>query len=158
MDDLLATLRHYIDRVDHLVIKSETVEGALEVVPWPGTFPAGQHFAVALGFAARAALKPAGRTMPAFPDQFTAPQLRAMARQTRAALDGLTGADLRGPVTHVAGFANLEQTLADYLLRFAFPNMIFHLTAGYAGLRQAGVAVGKADVDGLHAYPDGFTF
>ena len=61
-------------------------------------------------------------------------------------------------VQHKAGDAVLTQSVEDYLVQFAVPNLWFHLSMAYAILRAAGVPVGKADFDGLHAYPDGFSF
>jgi hypothetical protein len=34
---------------------------------------------------------------------------------------------------------------ADYLLRFALPNFLFHVTTAYALLRANGVSLGKPD-------------
>ena len=74
----------------------------------------------------------------------------------------LTPADFDGAeariITHRAGFADLTQTGADYLNHFALPNLWFHLSMAYATLRAAGVPLGKADFDGLHSYPPGFSF
>ena len=61
-------------------------------------------------------------------------------------------------ISHRAGFADLTQTAPDYLHQFALPNLWFHLTMAYATLRHAGVPLGKADFDGLHSYPAGFSF
>ena len=74
----------------------------------------------------------------------------------------LTPADFDGAdtriISHRAGFADLTQTAPDYLYHFALPNLWFHLTMAYATLRHAGVPLGKADYDGLHSYPAGFSF
>ncbi len=74
----------------------------------------------------------------------------------------LTPADFDGAeariISHRAGFADLTQTGADYLHHFALPNLWFHLSMAYATLRAAGVPLGKADFDGLHSYPPGFSF
>lgn len=74
----------------------------------------------------------------------------------------LTPADFEGSaeriVTHRAGFADLRQPGLDYVTRFALPNMWFHLSMAYAILRSVGMELGKADFDGLHAYPAGFRF
>ena len=47
----------------------------------------------------------------------------------------------------------LDQSAADFLYLYGMPNFMFHLTMGYAALRASGVALGKADFDGFHAYP-----
>ena len=55
-------------------------------------------------------------------------------------------------MAHRAGEAALEQGAADYVARFALPNLLFHLAIAYAALRAGGVPLGKADFDGLHRY------
>lgn len=40
-----------------------------------------------------------------------------------------------------------------FVALFAVPNYLFHHAMVYALLRQAGLAVGKADFDGAHTYP-----
>ena len=61
-------------------------------------------------------------------------------------------------IQHRAGEALLEQPATDFVRLYGLPNFFFHLTMGYAALRQAGMALGKADFDGFHAYPQGFRF
>ena len=61
-------------------------------------------------------------------------------------------------IQHRAGFADLEQDGASFLHLYGMPNFLFHVTMGYAALRAAGVALGKADFDGSHDYPPGFAF
>ena len=86
-----------------------------------------------------------------------------------AALEGaetavrdLSEADFDGAETrriaHRAGEAELDQSAMDYLLHFAQPNLWFHLSIAYAIMRAADQAIGKADFDGLHHYPAGFSF
>jgi uncharacterized protein len=80
----------------------------------------------------------------------------------RAMLGAMTPAEFEGAETriirHHAGFAVLEQTGTEFLHLYGLPNFFFHLTMGYAALRSAGVPLGKADFDGFHSYPDGFSF
>ena len=61
-------------------------------------------------------------------------------------------------VETTAGFADLALPGPDYYLLYAVPNFFFHYTMVYAIARQAGVDIGKADFDGYHAYPPGFSF
>ena len=88
--------------------------------------------------------------------------LRARIGHAQGQIGLLTKADFDGAetrlITHRAGFADLTQTGADYLTLFALPNLWFHLSMAYATLRANGVALGKADFDGLHSYPAGFSF
>ena len=56
------------------------------------------------------------------------------------------------------GDHSLTFTGQDYLLNFVLPNLYFHQAMLYVALKQAGVRLGKADFDGLHDYPEGFSF
>ena len=40
----------------------------------------------------------------------------------------------------------------------ALPNLYFHQAMLHVALKQAGVRLGKADFDGIHEYPEGFSF
>lgn len=114
-------------------------------------FPAGQQFGIAAGFALRGACPLAGRDIPDLPAAL-APRLAV----ARAMLGAMQPADFLNAETrtvrHLAGEAWLDQPAPDYLHGFAIPNFFFHLTMGYAALRAAGMSLGKADFDGLHAY------
>jgi hypothetical protein len=57
------------------------------------------------------------------------------------------GAATTPPFTPPAGLV-IDEAALD-----ALPNLYFHLVAAYIALRGAGVPLGKADFDGLHAYP-----
>jgi hypothetical protein len=61
-------------------------------------------------------------------------------------------------VRTTAGFAELDLPAAEYFQMYAVPNFFFHYSIVYAIARQAGVPVGKAEFDGYHRYPSGFTF
>lgn len=61
-------------------------------------------------------------------------------------------------VTHYAGDAGISQHGGVYLRLFALPNLWFHLSMAYAILRREGLAIGKADFDGWHAYGPDATF
>ena len=80
----------------------------------------------------------------------------------RQELQGLDPADFAAahdrPIRHRAGFAELDQTGAEFLHLFGMPNFLFHATMAFAVLRQQGLPIGKADFDGQHDYPPGFRF
>ncbi len=144
--------RHYLGRV------AEIVEGVTEAdlqAQIADTFPAGQQFATAAGYALRIACPLAGREVPSLPDAL-APRL-AIARATLGAMrpEEFEGAEAR-LISHRAGEAVLEQTGTEFLFLYGLPNFFFHLTMGYAALRAAGVPLGKADFDGHHLYTPGF--
>ena len=161
-ETVLETFRHYLHQIDALVARIAALPEAdtlLATKAMPQSFDTGRQLGVAIYFAARGVYKPAGIPLPPFPKDFSAPTLRALAAEIGATLDGIKAADIRPEkVAHQAGFAELEQVPLDYMVRFALPNMMFHFAMGYAGLRAAGAPVGKAEFDGLHTYPDGFSF
>ena len=59
----------------------------------------------------------------------------------KSAFDGSENKEIVFP----RGDAQHKMSGQDYLLKFALPNFYFHLTAAYAILRQAGVALKKED-------------
>jgi hypothetical protein len=146
--------RHYLSRISAMVEAAGPEALATQIAD---AFPASQQFATAAGFALRIACPLAGREVPDLP-QALGPRLAV----ARAMLGAMAPADFDGAETriirHRAGFADLEQTGADFLHLYGLPNFFFHLTMGYAALRQAGVPLGKADFDGFHSYPADFHF
>lgn len=146
--------RHYLSRISDIVAVAgpDALDARIA-----DAFPARQQFATAAGFALRVACPLAGREVPDLP-QALGPRLAV----ARAMLGAMTPAEFEGAeartIRHKAGFAELEQTGLEFLTLYGMPNFFFHLTMGYAALRAAGVALGKADFDGLHAYPPGFAF
>lgn len=145
--------RHYLARAQDIVDAHPEALAARIA----DSFPAGQHFATAAGFALRVACPLAGRAVPDLP-RALAPRLAVV----RATLGAMRPEDFAGAealrIRHRAGFAELDQPAADFLYLFGLPNFFFHLTMGYAALRQAGAPIGKADFDGFHAYPPDFHF
>jgi hypothetical protein len=128
----------------------------------PDMFDCARQFAAAAGFALRATFPLAGQDVPDGDFGHDAADLQARIADARARIATLTPADFTDAATrrivHRAGFAALDQSGADYLHHFALPNMWFHLSMAFAILRQQGAPIGKAAFDGLHSYPDGFSF
>jgi hypothetical protein len=141
--------RHYLGQAMRMIDKAGPQALAAQVAD---AFPAGQQFATAAGFALRVACPLAGREVPSLPAAL-APRL-AVVRATLGAMrpDEFQGAEQRR-IQHRAGMADLDQSASDFLYLYGLPNFMFHLTMGYAALRSVGVALGKADFDGFHAYP-----
>ena len=157
LETVLEAVRHYLGRTRALVEIASEADLALR--PAPDMRPVGDQLAIAIGFAGRAVLPFTDRTGPDWPAEITREGLLAYADAMAAALDGLGAGDLvLREIAHRAGFADVTQGGADYLLRFALPNMIFHVTAAHTGLKAAGHDLGKADFDAIHAYPAGFSF
>lgn len=146
--------RHYLGQMSAMVEKAGRKAMTARI---DDSFSAGEHFAIAAGYTLRIACPLAGRDVPDLPKAL-APRL-AVARATLGAMKPgeFEGAAER-VIRHQAGFADLEQTGTEFLFLYGLPNFFFHLTMGYAALRQAGIPLGKADFDGLHHYPEGFRF
>lgn len=162
-DASVPVFRHYLARVDGLLAAVEGRPELLGARLAPGMYTAAQQFASAAGFSLRGTYPLAGRDVPDFPD---APMdlegLRRRLEVARDRLDALEPGEFEGAetrrISHRAGFADLTQTGAEYLWLFAMPNFMFHLSMGFAVLREGGLDIGKGDFDGLHEYPRGFRF
>lgn len=154
---------HYLDRAEALVKKAGHEPELLQARLAPDMFTAGEQFATAAGFALRISCPLAGQPVPEFPDiGMNRDGLIGRIGFAKDALSDLKPADFTDADSrtyeHLAGFAQLEQTASDFLHLFGMPNFLFHLTMGFAILRQNGVEIGKADYDALHDYPHGFRF
>ena len=152
---LVGSVDHYLGQADHLltVLEHEPEAGALLAIRLaPDSFDTGFHLAVAIQFAARALCLPAGTKVPEIIEPYSLGTLRALHIAVASGINDARQGDWASQVRHVAGEARLEQSTANYIAVFALPNMLFHLTMAYAGLRHGGVTLGKADFDGLHAY------
>ena len=105
---------------------------------------------------ARTVLPLVGRDIPDLPFDSDPGLIVALAEDMTFLLDSLSRPDFHDAahreITHIAGEATRTQNGQDYALLFALPNAQFHLTLGYATLRNAGADVGKGDLDGYHFY------
>ncbi len=57
-----------------------------------------------------------------------------------------------------AGSAQVELPQSEFIFRYIVPNFMFHMSMVYAIARNNGVQLSKGDFDGLHHYPQGFSF
>lgn len=149
------SIKYYLNRIEHILTKldqDEDAERYLKVKLAPDMLDTGFNFAVAIKFAARALCPPANLDMPEIPEVQTCATLLAYVQDVRSVITPITVDQVRAPVTHIAGDGELHQSAEDYITMFALPNMIFHITLAYAGLRHTGFDIGKADFDGLHVY------
>lgn len=146
--------RHYLSRIADIVALAgpDALEARIA-----DSFSARRHFSSAAGFSMRVTCPLVGRDLPDLP-QNLGPRLAV----ARALLGTLKPADFDGSeeriIRHRAGFSEMEQSASDFLHLYGMPNFFFHMTMGYASLRSAGLALGKADFDGHHAYPPDFHF
>ncbi len=155
MDAIADAVKHYLARTGHILMRLSAQEDKDDLLTGrlsPDMFDTGFNLAIAIQFAARCLCPPAGQDVPDIPEEFTFESLSAYHAQVSQLLAPIKSEDLTHLVSHVAGEAELCQDPDDYVTRFAFPNMIFHLTIAYAGLRRGGMSLGKADFDGLHRY------
>ncbi len=166
MTDLYAisvpVLRHYVTQIGAVLDVAEGQPDAMTYQVADGVFPAGRQLSVAMGFALRATYPVCGKDLP--PIQWGATkvdEVRTFQQQTLANLDALTPADFENPpatIDHKAGFAELSQDPFTYVTQFAMPNFFFHMVAGYTALRAKGLPLSKSHFDGLHEYPEEFSF
>ncbi|OLQ81168.1 hypothetical protein BIT28_08075 [Photobacterium proteolyticum] len=61
-------------------------------------------------------------------------------------------------VTDKAGFAEINLSQPAFIHQYILPNFYFHISMVYAIAKSKGVVLSKADFDGLHSYPSGFSF
>lgn len=154
--------QHYIQRID-AIVGGLVDDGALAAQLAPDTFTTGEHFASAQGFALRTLFPLMDRAVPTLStEEYDASGLRRRGREIRDLLAAISPSDMclnpARRIHHRAGFADLTQDATQFVTLYALPNFFFHATMGYATLRANGVPLGKADFDGLHAYPAGFSF
>ena len=154
----LARNRHLLDLIDGRGDAARLLSLRLA----PDQFDCAEQIRTVTIFALRTTMPLVGRPWTLANWDANAPALRAQITGAARAIAALTVDDFADApdrtITHKAGDAVLNQTAQDYLIQFAAPNLWFHLSMAYAILRQNGVPVGKADFDGLHAYPADFSF
>lgn len=129
----------------------------------PDMFPLLQQAKTAIGFTLRTSCPLAGREIVSFGNEvYTFDSVFAELESTLGYLSKIPDADFSAieslKITTAAGFADLSLDGWDYYLMYAMPNFFFHYSMVYAIARNAGVPIGKADFDGYHKYPLGFTF
>ena len=86
-------------------------------------------------------------------DETTFAQLYARIDRALDYIKGFNAAQLDGSETRAVSFmtrnnGEMKFDGQSYLLHFVLPNLFFHSTTAYALLREAGVALGKADFMG----------
>ncbi len=57
-----------------------------------------------------------------------------------------------------AGFSEIELSQPVFIYHYIFPNFLFHISMVYSIAKANGVELGKGDYDGIHSYPEGFSF
>jgi hypothetical protein len=156
-----------LDRIEAALVRAEARlgEGYAEVLdqrPAEGMMPVARQVATAVQFTLRVACPLAGQRVPELRDPLDGPGLRARIAGARALLEALDPQDFADAASRIvraqAGLAHLELPGEAFLHEFGLPNLYFHQAMAHVALKQAGVPLGKADFDGRHDYPDGFSF
>lgn len=57
-----------------------------------------------------------------------------------------------------AGFSAVELAQPLFVHQYILPNFFFHMSMVYAIAKANGVELSKGDFDGIHSYPNGFSF
>ena len=121
----------------------------------PDMFPLRRQVQIACDFAKGTAGRLAGAELPSWADdETTFDQLHARIAKTLdfiATLDAgaFAGSDAREIVLRPGTDKEKRYGGRTYLLNYAIPQFLFHVTTAYAILRHAGVDVGKKDFMGL---------
>ncbi len=155
-----------LDRMEAELARAEARLGAalgaaLMGRPAQGMMPAGQQVATAAQFTLRIAFPLIGERVPEPRGGFDRDGLRGRLGGARDLLRGLAPEAFAGAEERIiraqAGFADLTLTGEAFLHEFGLPNLYFHHAMAHVALKQAGVPLGKADYDGKHDYPEGFS-
>lgn len=155
---------HYLGQLRHLLLKIEQHNPAiLSERLCEDMFPLLQQARTAVGFTLRSCCPLAGREIVSFANgDYTLTNLLSEIDQATEYLAELSLEDFADAeavsVSTVAGFAELTLPGDEYFLMYSLPNFFFHYNMVYAIARKCGLAVGKADYDGYHQYPEGFQF
>ncbi len=117
---------------------------------FPDMFPLVRQVQIAADNAKGVAARLAGVEPPRYEDnEASFPELYARIDKTLAYLATFTPEQIDGSEGRAISLTVRERTLAfdglTYLLEYALPNILFHVTTAYAILRHGGVAIGKKD-------------
>jgi hypothetical protein len=164
-DASIPVFLRYLNRLDGLLDAAEShamghdidVSNLLQASIAPDMLPFETQVLIATNFALRACFPLAGKPIPPYGEfPATAQGLHLRITYVVRLLKTLHAAEFEGRETAVleskAGNALVSLRAPVFLLQYALPNFIFHITTAYAILRGLGVAVGKEHFDGFHSY------
>ncbi|MEJ2763531.1 DUF1993 family protein [Photobacterium sp. MCCC 1A19761] len=155
-----AVLIHYLEQLEKLVAKvsDEVFEQSLT----DDMFPFAMQVKIAANFAMRGYCPLLGNPVISFQEQDNTRV--AVARQlarTRHYLHAQPEVTVLDPdvlLSDTAGFAQVSLPQPEFIHHYILPNFFFHISMAYAIAKLQGEPVSKADFDGYHAYPLGFSF
>jgi hypothetical protein len=151
-------LQHFLGALSAVLKKAEDHAAAKKIDPnvllqarlYPDMFPLTRQVQIACDFAKGATARLAGQEPPAYDDsERSIADLQARIAKTIAFIrtvgaDQIRSSEERDVTVKIAGNPRTFKGQT-YLLSFAIPNFLFHLTAAYAILRHNGVDLGKRD-------------
>ncbi|MDQ3038493.1 MAG: DUF1993 domain-containing protein [Pseudomonadota bacterium] len=151
----LANLRHVLELGEaHALARGFDPALLVQARLTPDMLPLARQVQIATDMATRGCARLAGVEPPAFPDEevdfagLYSRIDRARANVESYAAEQIDGSEARPVSVPRRGGEPLQMDGQAYLLHFLLPNLFFHCTSAYAILRQAGVALGKADFMG----------
>jgi hypothetical protein len=151
----LTSLSKVLDKAEiHAAKRKIDPDALLNARLFPDMFPLTSQVQFACDFAKGAAARLAGIEVPSYEDnEKTFAELRARIAKTLAFIQSIDPARIDGSeerdISMMFGNTPLKLKGQAYLLSFALPSMIFHVTIGYAILRHNGVEIGKLDFLGM---------
>ncbi len=158
-------LLHYLHRLVALLKKIENSkndsEHLLTARVHENMLPLCKQVQISANFALRISCNEAGTEVVTFDtEHLTYDGLNQQLQSTIDYLQTLPELDIKHDklAQDTAGFAQLKMPLDEYVGLFALPNFFFHLSMVYAIARAQGLDVTKADFDGIHQYPAGFSW
>ena len=125
----------------------------------PSMYPFAMQVEIAANFSVRACAPLAGLEVPSFGEHresFAA--LKEHVARTLEFLATLSPSQMVGSegsrFSSQAGVGSVSLEGPVFLLQYALPNFLFHVTTAYAILRHIGVGLSKANYDGFHVYAE----
>jgi uncharacterized protein len=155
---------HYLEQLKSILKKAESFDRDLSCERlYPDMFPLIQQAKTAISFTLRSSCPLSRREIVSFNDnEYSFKSTYLEIEKTIEYLQAIPEADFRHvdilKVNTAAGFADLSFDGEAYYLMYSLPNFFFHYSMVYAIARKCGVTIGKADFDGYHKYPLGFSF
>tara|TARA_R110001606_G_scaffold137532_1_gene275522 strand:+ start:363 stop:851 length:489 start_codon:yes stop_codon:yes gene_type:complete len=158
--DLKALLSHYLVQLDKMLVQipKESFSASLS----DNMFSLAGNARIAANFALRGYCPLVGVETVSF--DLGKDDQSAVREQIFVTLDYLEGLPVIETLnkdvllSEKAGFTELNLPQPEFLNHYILPNFFFHISMVYAIAKSVGVNLGKADFDGYHSYPAGFSW
>ena len=148
--------------LDAILAKAETYAAEKKIDPaaltqsrlFPDMFPLTKQVQIACEYARSVSAQLSGVQVAKFAgDAKTFPELRALVAHTLSGIGVLAAAEFDGSearevVLHPGAPNERRFSGTAYLLHYAMPQFVFHVTTAYALLRHSGLEIGKRDFIG----------